>query len=1825
MKKLPWLLLGLTAAALLTPSTRLARAAVARTVVPLVRADGNTWWRSSSGRLTPAHQVDGVAAAAVFRGQALLVDHTGALWTSALGDATSTRRLATAPALHTLACAVDECLAVTRSDHVVAWRGDDDWRGLTGLEDIARVAIDGPHAVALSHTGQVWVWKRSPPGGSPPVVLPGLRGVLGITAAAGQAAALTREGVVWGFSLSTAAPVAPVRATRLPRTAQVLAQGGTLWALTTRGDVWRWDPTTDVAQAIVTPGEVVVLHDVGDTLLAERADGRLWDCQAGEYVAESAPPASRAPSPPAPQQVLAGRVVQLVGAGELSATDRDVAGRLEALGLRVDIVRPGDDTESALAEAALVVLSSSVEARAVDGAALAALPIPILTWERFLMPALGLTSDSLPLRPHTHAGSTLAIVRPEHALAAGRDGAVATWQRPARLALGLPAAGARVIAVDAFGAPATLALEAGKRAAPARRVGLFLPAGPELALTSDGAALFDAAVAWALAEAKVTDQDEPLSTPSSNLASGTILLVVGNLTLSAGDAAYKARMEALGFTVQPKLGSAAQSADATGKVLVFVSHSAPNGDVSGKFTFVGVPVVVQTAGLVDDMLMTTAVDRGNCAGSTADATVLTATHPIANGLTGVQTLATSAGAQQWGKPSANGIKVLGCDGDSNHAPTFTYEAGVVMVAPQTAPARRALWGFFDPIPATFTQTGSDLFDRLVLWATNTGNQPPVVSAGPDQGATACEPPIGCASITLTGQVFDDGLPSGSTTSTWSQVSGPGLATFVSPGTAATSVSFDNTGTFVLRLTASDGVLSTSDDVTVEVYGHGSNLAPTVDLGADKVLELSSVLTLTGKASDDGLPNPPGALTYAWTKVSGPGSVTFGTPTKLVTTATFSLKGSYVLRLTVDDTLLSGYDDVVVTVNQAALLVVGNPTPLSAGDAFLKARIEALGFPVVVEDDAQADNGDAAGKAFVWMTSTVDSDAVLSNPFVSVAVPVVVQTTGYVDNLGMAPVSASGTVASQTQVTISAATHPLSAGLIGTVSTSTANTYAWSTPAATATKVARIVSDANPARAMLFAYGIGSTLSSGAAAPERRLFFGFQDAAVAGLDAQGRRLLDAAILWVGRSNAAPWVDAGAAQTVTLSGASVNANLSGRVVDDLLPSPPGVTTFTWSKASGPGAVVFGNASQLATSATFTLTGQYLLRLTASDSAKSASALTSVNVLPPGANAPPSVSAGPDQSVRLPQQASLLATSANDGPLSVSWSSVFGPAAVTFGTPTALLTTATFTTPGVYVLRVSVSDGAQSASDEVQVTVEASLPVLFVVRNRLALEAAEVRAQTELESLGFTATLKDTVNAPTVTAADANGKALVLISSNGTSGEVGSMFRTSATPVALWETFLFDDMGMTGTTPNVDYGVTPGTHVAIVQPAHPMAANLSGMQPVYTASADVDWGVPAPEATVVATPLVGGSSRASLFAYEQGAAMVSLTAPARRAGLFGGGAAFFTAQGAALFRAGILWSAARPATALFVVNAEPLSASDQVVKARLMALGYGVVVKTGAATVSADAVGKVFVVISNAPAAAAKFRNAATAVVTWEGSVMAAMNMVGPTAGTHYGTQATQTQVSVIEQPHPLSAGLAGLRTTTTTADTYTWGAPGAGAVKVATLAADATRATVFGYEVGRPLADLSTASDRRAGLFLGATTASVFSADGLALLEAALRWAAAADPDADGLSTADEYRYGTDPHDADTNDDGLLDGASIAAGISPTSTDVDGDGLTNAVERAQGTDPFQRDTDGDGVNDASDCFPLDRTRSACPIPIPGDTTPPILTLREPVGAVLLSSVP
>ena len=95
-------------------------------------------------------------------------------------------------------------------------------------------------------------------------------------------------------------------------------------------------------------------------------------------------------------------------------------------------------------------------------------------------------------------------------------------------------------------------------------------------------------------------------------------------------------------------------------------------------------------------------------------------------------------------------------------------------------------------------------------------------------------------------------------------------------------------------------------------------------------------------------------------------------------------------------------------------------------------------------------------------------------------------------------------------------------------------------------------------------------------------------------------------------------------------------------------------------------------------------------------------------PPSNAAPIANAGPDQTISLPDQATLRGWAVDDGlpnppgTLIYQWSEISGPDAVTFGNPAAASTTAAFTSEGIYMLQLRANDGELSGDDTVVVTV-------------------------------------------------------------------------------------------------------------------------------------------------------------------------------------------------------------------------------------------------------------------------------------------------------------------------------------------------------------------------------------------------------------------------------------------------------------------------------------------------------------------------------------------
>ncbi|HEY6507602.1 MAG TPA: PA14 domain-containing protein, partial [Vicinamibacterales bacterium] len=195
----------------------------------------------------------------------------------------------------------------------------------------------------------------------------------------------------------------------------------------------------------------------------------------------------------------------------------------------------------------------------------------------------------------------------------------------------------------------------------------------------------------------------------------------------------------------------------------------------------------------------------------------------------------------------------------------------------------------------------------------------------------------------------------------------------------------------------------------------------------------------------------------------------------------------------------------------------------------------------------------------------------------------------------------------------------------------------------------------------------------------------------------------------------------------------------------------------------------------------------------------------------------------------------------------------------------------------------------------------PYALLVVGQATLVSGDAAVRDRLVAGGFVPVVRTGAAATT---ADALATALVVVSSTTTAADVNTKFRAVPTPVLVWEPSLFDDFGLTGAG---SLGTQTGqTQLAIVNPAHALAAGLSGTPTVTSAAATFSWGVPNASSVVVARP-PSSTTNASIFAYERGSGMVGLTAPGRRVGFFLNDttAASLTASGRALLDAALRWA--------------------------------------------------------------------------------------------------------------------------------------------------------------------------------------------------------------------------------------------------------------------------------------------------------------------------------
>ena len=300
-------------------------------------------------------------------------------------------------------------------------------------------------------------------------------------------------------------------------------------------------------------------------------------------------------------------------------------------------------------------------------------------------------------------------------------------------------------------------------------------------------------------------------------------------------------------------------------------------------------------------------------------------------------------------------------------------------------------------------------------------------------------------------------------------------------------------------------------------GVGGNLAPVVDAGPDQTLIFPTMETsLDGTVTDDGLPNPPATVTTTWTLVSGPGTVVFGDASQEDTKIKVSDPGTYVFRLTADDSELSDFDEVTIIISKscAVLFVVPDALNLGSLDIARKALMESWGFAVApfTAAEPQGEYDLAVSNVDVVYVSSTVYYADVTSKLKWQPVGVVNEVSALAAYLGFTSGS-SGTSGTQTAIVDNTheITSPFSTGNL-TITSSTQSLHRFvNTMGPGFQTLSTTTWSSDP---MLMTLETGGGLLWGGNAPARRVMlpWGSSTFDISALNSDGQEILKRAIEW-----------------------------------------------------------------------------------------------------------------------------------------------------------------------------------------------------------------------------------------------------------------------------------------------------------------------------------------------------------------------------------------------------------------------------------------------------------------------------------------------------------------------------------------------------------------------------------------------------------------------------------------------------------------------------------------------------------------------------------------
>lgn len=591
--------------------------------------------------------------------------------------------------------------------------------------------------------------------------------------------------------------------------------------------------------------------------------------------------------------------------------------------------------------------------------------------------------------------------------------------------------------------------------------------------------------------------------------------------------------------------------------------------------------------------------------------------------------------------------------------------------------------------------------------------PPVADAGAAQTITL---PLNTVTLDGRGSV----APSGSISNyVWNQLAGPAGCVINSPNNAVTTISGLTEGMYSFELTVTDNLGATSA-ATVAVTVKAVPLPPVADAGTSQTITLPvNSVNLDGSASAA----PSGTISsYQWSKLSGPAGEVIVSPATAATTVTGLKEGVYSFELEVTDNLGATSTAIVTVTVKAALL----PPIADAG------ADETISLPL---DSIKLDGSASVAPSgnitdYVWSKLSGPSGEIIVSP-ASAATMVTGLSEGVyqfqlmvTDNNGLSATSIK-------TITVSTATTPpiAVAGVNQTI-TLPQNTVTLDGSASTAPSGSITLYQwhklSGPATGNITdSLKVSTTVTD--------LTEGVYKFQLTVTDNLGATSTASVIITVKAAPLPPVANAGTAHTITLPVNSVSLDGSAST------APAGsISSYTWSKLSGPVGGVIIAPSNATTTVTGLTEGVYSFQLTVADNL-GATSNAAVSVTVKAAPLPPVADAGTAQTITLPLNSVNLDGSGSVAPSgSISgyaWSKLSGPAGEVISTPTNAATTVTGLKEGVYKFELVVTDNLGATSTAV-VTINVKPAPLPPVANAGDAKAITLQSNTIVLDAGKSA---------------------------------------------------------------------------------------------------------------------------------------------------------------------------------------------------------------------------------------------------------------------------------------------------------------------------------------------------------------------------------------------------------------------------------------------------------------------------------------------------------